>query len=95
MTTDEFVRAKTTLANVKLALREGHLMLEERARLEALSVELSGRMIRPWLPANRGRKILVFALIAVGLYGMMEGPHALFWALPAAFLFSPRFVGEY
>ena len=93
MTRAEYANAKTTLANVNDALREGHLTPEDRVKLEALSVTLTERLISPWFPLDWARRGIVVALTATGFYGLEAGAEFLVWSWPLMLIFSPRVMG--
>jgi hypothetical protein len=95
MTREEYIRTKAKLASIDDALSEGHLMPEERAELEALSVALSKQLVTPWIPAGLVRRGMMLTLCAVGVCGLVAELYVLVWSFPLIAIFSPRIVGEH
>ena len=94
MTREEYVRTKAKLARIDDALSEGHLTPEERAELQALSVALTEKLVTPWIPAGWVRRVMMLALSAVAVYGLVVEAYVLIWSLPLVAVFSPRITGE-
>ncbi len=59
-----------------------------------LKNQISGYVLSKWLPNGVGRKIIMLALLLLGIYGLFFGSHwfLISWAIIP--IFSPRIVGE-
>ncbi len=94
MSRDEYLRVKAQLANIDDALSEGHLTPEERVQLEASSMALSEQLIRPWLPVDWTKRMVLIGLVAAAPIGFLVEIEFLFWFWPLALTLSPRIVGQ-
>lgn len=95
MNRDTYEDAKKQLAEVTRVLSEENLTTEERQKFETLQAQLSGVLLRPWLPFSWGRRSIMLVLFAVGVVGVLGGNSYLLLAWVFLLFFSPRFVGEF
>jgi hypothetical protein len=91
-TYEEAKRQTKKIANL---LQEGNLTPEERQKFETLQAQLAGVLLHPWLPFGWARRLTMFVLLLIGVYGLMEGNNYLLLAWLFMLFFSPRFIGEF
>ena len=92
---------KKTREGLKAGIKELDALLEsdqslspeERKNFERIRDQAVGAVMSTWLPVDWPRRMIMFALIAVGVYGMLSGNWLLAAGLLLAFFFSPRAVG--
>ena len=75
-------------------LKSDDLTVEQREELEIHADKLSGVLLSIWFPIGVGRKLIMFVLFSIGIYGLeIENDYLLIsWILLPCF--SPRIVGE-
>ena len=86
--------AKKTLEEVTELLKDETLSAEERHTLEMHQARLAGVLLRPWLPFDWGRRLIMIGILAFDVYGLVVENYQVFlwWLLLPCF--SPRIVGE-
>jgi len=90
----KYEEAKKVLEEITEELKDQSLSDEDRKTLEMHAAELSGIMLSPWLPADWGRRLIMAAIVGLGVYGLVvRNYEVIFWWLALPF-FSPRIVGE-
>ena len=91
---DEQQQLRDTLAGVTEALKDETLSEEQRNELETHAAALSGSLLSTWLPVGWGRRLIMIAIVALGLYYaiMEENFEPLLWWLVLP-IFSPRIGG--
>lgn len=94
MNRDTYEEAKKQLAEVSRVLKEENLTPEERQKFERLQAQLSGVLLRPWLPFGWGRRSIMLVLFATGAVGALGGNSYFLLAWVFLLFFSPRAVGE-
>jgi hypothetical protein len=94
MDKQQYEEAKTRLEEVTRILKHEKISPEERNRLEREGKELAKIVMSPWIPFSWGHRLIMIAIAAIGLWGLMEGQYllVLLWLLLP--LFSPRVVGK-
>jgi len=94
MNKDEQQQLKDTLAVFTESLKDETLSEEQRNELETHAAALSGRLLSTWLPVGWGRRLIMIAIVALGLYSaiMLENFQPFLWWLALPF-FSPRIMG--
>jgi len=94
MTREEHNALRATLTLLKLKLKDPSLSPARRHELEVLAASTAGALASTWLPMGTGRRIIMVAIAAMGLWGLFQENHALMWIWVALPLFSPRCMGE-
>ena len=94
MDSEQYRQIKKASELVKHSLQHDNLSDDERHKLEQSYAQMSGYLLSPWLPVGFGRKVIVVALLIIGICGVViDKPIiAVCWLLIP--LFSPRLVGE-
>lgn len=69
-----------------------NLLDKERVALEQRKIELAIMETNHWLPADIGRKILIFSIFIFGMIGIMIGSYALALTWLIIPIFSPKMM---
>ncbi len=95
MDKEQYEAAKVRLEEVTMILKYEKISPEERERLEKEGKELATVVMNPWFPFDWRYRIVMIAMIAIGFWGLIQGPYLfmLVWLLLP--LFSPRIVGKF
>jgi VIT1/CCC1 family predicted Fe2+/Mn2+ transporter len=95
MKKDQQVELKKWYENISNLLVDETLSTEERNKLETIKLQIAGSLMRSWLPAGIGRKLIMAALILVVAYFVIQSMYlAAIVTMVLLCLFSPRVVGE-
>jgi len=78
----------------QLKALEANASPKSAAQSQEVRAQIAGYLMSCWLPADWGRRILMFGCIGVGIVGLITGILWLLLAWPLAIMFSPRAVGE-
>lgn len=90
----KYEEAKKVLREIRYELDTQPLTLAQRKELELHAAALSGVLLSPWLPLSWTRRLLMAAIVLLGLQQAWAGNYQpLVWWLALPF-FSPRIVGE-
>ena len=90
---EHYEEAKETLSQINRALETEPLTAEQRSELEIHAAKLAGALLHPWLPVSWLRRLIMLAIILLGLQQAWIGNYeALIWWLLLPF-FSPRIMG--
>ena len=93
-TRTSYEEAKKASREIEDLLKAGDLTQEEETKLRALYSQLSGVLLRPWFPADWGRRATMLLIFLVGSCGLTDGHHLFLLLYTLLPLFSPRSVGE-
>lgn len=90
----QYDQIRSTADFIANSLKNDKLSTEERKELETTLNQMSGYLCSPWLPVGISRKVIMLALLLIGIYGITISQHmlAVCWLLIP--LFSPRLMGE-
>lgn len=88
-----YEEAKALLAEIQYELSTQSLTPEQRAELERHAAALSGQLLRPWLPVDWPRRLIMVAIVGVAIQQSFGGNfQVFFWWIFLPF-FSPRIMG--
>lgn len=94
MTREQFKEAKRLLSEIDAELKGGELTAEQREKLKIHRAQLSGVLLRPWLPFSWWRRLVMFVLLLLGTLWPLGGSPIWVVAWFLILLFSPRIMGE-
>ena len=91
---DEYAEVKQTLTQIHRRLETEPLTDEQRDQLQNHAAALAGNLLRPWLPVDWARRLLILGIVALGIEESVRGNYEplLWWLLLP--MFSPRLMGE-
>ena len=91
---ETYEEAKKTLAEIQHILATEALTEKERRELQVHAARLAGVILRPWLPADWGRRLIMMGIVVLGAqqaFWVGNYEPLVWWLLLP--LFSPRIVG--
>jgi hypothetical protein len=94
MTRKEYDELQSLQAEMTAALKAGGMSPEEVTEMEHAQMVVAGRLLSIWFPIDWGRRAIMAAVLAVGIYGLVCGPQYLAWVWVLLPTFSPRVVGN-
>lgn len=85
-------KAQRVLAEINHMLKTEPLTEAQRAELQHHAAAVAGSLTRPWLPYGVGRRLIMLAIIALGIQQAIVGNYQplLWWLLLPTF--SPRLM---
>ncbi|MDD2694141.1 MAG: hypothetical protein PHY14_04395 [Candidatus Gracilibacteria bacterium] len=83
-----------TLKEISLMLNDKSTTFEEKERLEKMAAEISGTLMKNWLPNGRIQLGMMGIIVLIILYGMINISGNFLFLGIILILFSPRMVGE-
>ena len=91
---EEYAKAKRLLKDIHHELATQPLTQAQREELQDQAAGLAGILSSPWLPVSWIRRVIMLAIVLLGLQQALIGHYgAMLWWLLLP-LFSPRIVGE-
>jgi hypothetical protein len=86
--------AESVLKEINYELKTQPLTPEQRSKLERHAAALAGYLLNPWLPRDMTRRLIMAAIVLLGLQQAWVGNYQVFfwWALLP--FFSPRLMGN-
>jgi hypothetical protein len=90
----KYEEAKVLLRDIQQELATQPLTKKQRDELQLHATRLSGLLLRPWFPMSWTRRLVMAAIVLLGVQQAWVGnyqPMVLWLFLP---LFSPRIMGE-
>ena len=94
MISDKHDAFKATLTLLMVKWKDRGLSPARGHEMSVRVLYAAGALARTWLPMGTGRRIIMVAIAAMGLWGLFQENHALMWIWAALPLFSPRCMGE-
>jgi hypothetical protein len=91
---EKYHEAKRLLEEIHYELATQPLTVEQRREHELHAASLSGALSSPWLPVSWSRRLIMAAILLLGIQQSWTGNYQpLLWWLLLPF-FSPRIMGE-
>src|SRR6266536_4109083 len=92
---EQYSEAKSLLREIQYELNTQPLTLKQRGELELHAARLAGVLLRPWLPVDWKRRLIMAGIVLLGIQQAAWADNYrpfLWWLLLPAF--SPRIMGE-
>jgi len=86
---------KNAFEHINKLIESGQLSPREIEKLSITQARLAGALMSSWLPADNGRKFIMFVLLIVATYSLMQSAYIVsVISLIILCTFSPRVMGE-
>jgi hypothetical protein len=92
---EKYFEAKRLLKEINYELKTSPLTEQQRNELQLHAAKLAGALHSPWLPAAWSRRLIMIAIVLLGVQAAWWSGNyePLIWWLLLPF-FSPRIIGE-